>query len=92
MELTDMLRPDSGCTLANNYAVFRGIFELTGGNPCGGCGYYNGCEFLQKQSEAAHARRVRNFGQHSHETNTEISKRMGVSKRQVAKMRKNKEL
>lgn len=94
MELTDMIRPNSGCTLADEmkFTMFQGIFRLAAGNPCDGCSYHSGCEFLREQLNAAHSRRVRNFGQHSHETNAEIAKRMGMSKRQVAKMRKKGEL
>ncbi len=94
MELTDMIRPNSGCTLANEmkFVMFQGLFKLTNGDPCEGCPHYSGCEFLQKLLNTAHARRMWNFKLHSHETNAEIAKRMGMSKRQVAKMRKKGEL
>ena len=94
MELVDMIRPGSECALANSmgFIMFQGLFRLTNGEPCAECSYHSGCEFLQKQLNAAHARRVRNFGQHSHETNAEIAKRMNISKRKVAKMRRKGEL
>ncbi len=94
MELVDMIRPDSECILANKmkFAMFKGLFDLTNGDPCEGCAYYSGCEFLRKRLNTAHSRRVRNFALHSYETNAEIAKRMGMSKRQVAKMRKKGEL
>ncbi|KKM89178.1 hypothetical protein LCGC14_1251160 [marine sediment metagenome] len=96
MELVDMIRPNSGCALAkgSGFTVFQGLFKLTNGKPCWGCAYNipNECEFLRKQLDAAHTRRRWNFNQHSHETNAEIAKRMGMSKRQVAKMRKKGEL
>lgn len=94
MILTDMLRPSSGCTLANDmkFTMFQGLFNLTNGDPCDGCPHHSGCGFLREQLNTAHSRRVRNFGQHSHETNAEIAERMGISKRKVAKMRRRKEL
>jgi len=94
MELVDMIRPNSGCALAKGTG-FIAIFRLTNGQPCDGCAAHhtpNECEFLRKQLDAAHTRRRWNFNQHSHETNAEIAKRMGMSKRQVAKMRKKGEL
>ncbi len=94
MEFVDMIRSDSGCTLANSMklTMFQGLFKLTNGNPCDGCPYRSECGFLREQLNTAYSRRVRNFGQHSHETNAEIAKRMNISKRQVAKMRKKGEL
>ncbi|KKM94829.1 hypothetical protein LCGC14_1194550 [marine sediment metagenome] len=94
MEFVDMIRPDSGCTLANSegFVMFQGIFRLSAGNPCDGCPHHSGCAFLREQLNTAHSRRVSNFGLHSHETNAEIAKRMNISKRQVAKMRKKGEL
>jgi hypothetical protein len=91
----DMVRPDSGCALANDmgFSMFIELFNRTHNNPCDGCSYHSGCEFLRKQSGASRSRRLRGFfGQHSHETNAKIAKRKGISKRQVTKMRKRGEL
>ena len=94
MELVDMIRPGSGCKLSEDmeFAVFKYIYVESSGNPCDGCAYNQGCELSAKQSRAGFLKRQRNFGKVSFETNAEVAKRLNISKRQVAKMRKRGEL
>jgi len=90
----DMIRPDSGCILANDneYGIFAGVWRLSGGKPCAGCGDANDCEFRKTRAKAAQTRKARDFGKSKHKTNAEWAAELGVSKRQVGKMRKRGEL
>ena len=94
MELVDMIRPESGCKLAESteFAVFRYIYIGSLGKPCNECAYFQGCELLAKEAQAGFSRRQKNFGKVDFETNAKIAKRLNVSKRQVAKMRKRGEI
>jgi len=87
----DMIRPGSGCEFAKDFNVFRVIFKLTNGNPCKGCGDSSGCEFLKKTMVkiVGHEGVRRLLGR---KTNAELAKELGVSKRQIAKMRKRGEI
>lgn len=105
-ELTDMMQLDSGCKLAGDvgFILFKGIYDLTKGNPCDGCPYdasraadrisfaTSPCEFINEKTAKEKQVKAANFGKHAHETNAEIGERLGVSGRQVAKMRKRGEL
>ena len=87
----DMIRPGSGCELAGEMAVFQVIFAMSQGNPCLGCGFAKGCEFLKKTMVklVGHEAVRRLIGG---KTNAELAKEKGVSKRQIAKMRKRGEI
>ena len=94
MELVDMIRPESGCRLAEEteFSVFQYVYNKSKGNPCGGCAYNRECELLDKQFRADFLKKQKNFGKANFETNAEIAKRLNISKRQVAKMRKRDEI
>jgi len=94
IELVDMIRPHSGCKLAEvtHLVVFQHIYETSNGDPCNGCIYNKKCELLARQAEKDLLRRQESFGKVRFETNAKIAERLGISKRQVAKMRKNREL
>jgi len=88
----DLIRPDSGCKLVEEcgYAIFKGVFDHSGGDPCNGCPYEEGpkCQFLITIKLKASQRRRENFGKVSFKTNAKIAEEKGISKRQVAKMRR----
>jgi len=88
----DLIRPNSGCKLAESmsFSMFQGLCERTK-NICDGCAF-NPCEKMRKDKERDKAMRRANFGTHTHKTNAEIAKEMGISKRQVSKMKKKGEL
>ena len=89
MEFVDMIRPGAGCKLAEaGFAVFQHIYNTSNGDPCDGCGYNQGCELLEKEAKDSRLRKQGNFGKVGFETNAEIAERLGISKRQVVKMRK----
>jgi hypothetical protein len=94
MELVDMIRPQSGCELAEDlqFSVFKHIYDTSNGDPCDGCAHKQGCAFLTSQAHNESSRRRENFGKVGFETNAKIAERLGISKRQVAKMRKKGEL
>ncbi len=88
----DMVRPDSGCDLANNspFAIFQGVFDATNGELCDGCGYHNGCTFMLKRALKGVPRVCTGFGASPYrETVAEIAKKLGISRRQVRKMRRD---
>ena len=93
-----MTHSQSGCTLAKEYDIFKGVFALTNGNPCHGCGFEGGCKFLEKQKIKEKEQKIKNFGKVNFETNAQIAKRltkkMGkeITSRQVSKMRRRGEL
>jgi len=97
----DMIRPHSGCDLAATtpYAMFRGLFVVTNGNPCDGCAHARNCDFLIKQRAHERELKVKNFGKVNFETNAQIAGRLTkegrrgtVTPRQVSKMRKRGEI
>lgn len=94
MEFVDMIRPGSGCRLAEEmeFSVFQYVYIGSLGNPCKGCAYIQKCKLLAKQARDAFSRKQKNFGKANFETNAEIAKRLNISKRQVAKMRKRGEV
>lgn len=90
IEFVDMIRPQSGCKLAEdlNFAVFQHIYNTSNGNPCDGCAHNRGCELLARQAKKEFQRRQENFGKVRFETNAQIAERLGVSKRQASKMKR----
>lgn len=90
IELADYLR--SSCALLSPSPVMLiEIYNRSNGDPCYGCGYANNCQTKHDLKLAA-KQKSRGQGIYLGETNAEIAKRLGISKRQVAKMRKNGEL
>lgn len=88
-----MLRPDwffeNGCELCKpSPDIFFAVFMATNGNPCDGCNCKDTCPaFPLITHPAAKAQPTKKV-----ETNADIAERLGVSKRQVAKMRQRGEL
>ena len=94
MEFADFIRPGSGCKLSESmeFALFQYIYIGSLAKPCDGCAYIQGCKLLAKEASAHFSRKQKNFGKVNFETNAEIAKRLNVSKRQAAKMRKRGEI
>jgi len=90
----DMAQPNSGCDVAEGMDIimFKGLFEITGGNICPECVERDQCAFQERRKSLKKAAHAVRFGNHGHKTNAEYATDMGVSKRQVAKMRKRGEL
>jgi len=90
MEFVDMIRPQSGCKLAEDlhFAVFEHIYNTSKRYPCGGCVYKQKCELLARQVRGEFLRHQENFSKVGFETNAQIAKRLGISKRQASKMKK----
>jgi hypothetical protein len=81
----------NGCELAKpKHEILAGIWNLTGGDPCTGCALQKSCEAIWKIRKA-HGGKKRKFTKPV-ETNAIIAKRLGISTRQVSKMRKRGEI
>ena len=80
---------DEKCQLAtSNVLVFEGIYKMTNMNPCHGCGYNhnNKCPvFLKFKREGGIP--IRNPKYPSLMTNAQLASELGISKRQVSKLR-----
>lgn len=63
------------------------IYRLTNGDPCKECGYAHECS-VKKVFELRRLHRNSSFKTGIGETNAELAKRLGISKRQASKMRK----
>lgn len=85
-ELSDMLK--SSCELKQpSVNILIGVYNATNGHPCEGCALKKDCGArhnleLSKQHHRRFQPSVRT------ETNADTAKRLGISKRQVSKMRK----
>lgn len=90
-KFVDMIRPKSGCDLANDYGYFKGIWDSSNGNPCWGCGS-NPCAFLNKKEAKTKEKRKAKFMKVDFQTNAELAKEMGITKRQVSRLKKRGEL
>ena len=89
-ELSDMLK--SSCQLKNpRVEILIGIYHATNGSPCDGCGYKYDCQ-ARHEIELAAMKNKRFNSLKVTETNSQIAKRLGISKRQVSKMRKEGKL
>lgn len=85
-ELEDLLR--SSCWFAKTKPnVLILIYFLTGKDPCAKCNMKNDCKALNDLGRHKHRPKI-----HGAETNAEIAERLGVTPRQVSKMRKRGEL
>jgi hypothetical protein len=79
---TDYIR--SSCELAKE-KMFLGLWQITGEYPCNGCGY----EKCRARKELEIKNTLKPIPGKHFETNAQIASRLGVSKRQVAKMRRD---
>jgi hypothetical protein len=87
IELVDYVR--SSCKLAEQFQVIKYIYGETNGKPCDGCAYqYDGCS--AKTTLMDRATRSRGNGKRvaPEETNKQTATRMGITPRQVSKMKK----
>lgn len=83
--LHDFLKSD--CELLEpNRAVFIGLYNVTNGRPCDDCVIKTHCK-ARHDLETVNVKK-RSGNTMEHETNQRIAERIGVSKRQVSKMRK----
>ncbi len=82
---TDYIR--SSCELAKE-KMFLGLWQVTGEYPCPGCAYENSCRARKELEFKNNPNKSPIPGKHF-ETNAQIASRLGVSKRQVAKMRRD---
>ena len=72
---------EAGCKLADPILIFAGIYQLTNGQPCNGCSYKNGCTAIHKINTTKNAKKS------SLMTNAQLASELGISKRQVSKLR-----
>ncbi|MCK4977448.1 MAG: hypothetical protein KAS36_11005 [Anaerolineales bacterium] len=93
-KMRDLIMPNSGCelieTFGTNVTAFIQLCNRTH-DVCDGCAY-NPCVRMIKLQEKEVELRKRNFGKVNFETNVEIAERLGISKRQAAKMKKRGEI
>lgn len=86
IEMTDYRKVD--CQLwKDNPAIFMGLYKEVNGNVCDGCGFNlsNECKGYR---EIALIKNHQTAGLRKYKTNAELAAELGVSKRQVSKMRK----
>jgi len=82
IELVDYVRSD--CEL-HKHGLFVGIYHATNGNPCIGCAYFENCTVVTALMSKAN---ISTRHRLTTETNKETATRMGITPRQVSKMRK----
>jgi len=88
IELSDYLRSD--CDLLKpSPVILMAIYDMSGGDPCRDCASRNYCITRKRLIEKANNK---TSVKANVETNAEIANRMGLSKRQVSKMRKRGDL
>ena len=86
ISLLDYLLSD--CKLAQpSPIVLMEIYRMTNGDPCKDCGYAPKCS-VKKRFELKKMHKNSGFKTGIGETNAELAKRLGISKRQASKMRK----
>ncbi len=82
----------TGCNYHDeNQDKFKRAYQLYNGNPCQVCVYKNTCKKLSDKKSWL-AGEIYIAPSTEVKTNAEIAKELGISKRQVAKMRKRGEL
>jgi hypothetical protein len=89
-----LLKPDSGCELCDSFGAHVSAFIdlcTQTHDICDGCAF-NPCKFIERSVMEERQRRAENFGKVNFETNAQIAERLGISKRQAAKMRKRGEI
>ena len=71
------------CELFNNSPmIFIGIYNLSSGKPCMGCAWESGCECKKNLNKSS------SKPKELKPTNAELGVRLGISGRQVSKLRK----
>ena len=84
IELADYMLSD--CDLLKpSPVILMSIYDMSGGDPCRDCASINNCITRERLIEKANKR---TSVKANVETNAEIDNRLGLSKRQVSKMRK----
>lgn len=82
---------DNGCLLAYpNPDMLRGIHAATHGRPCDGCSHKRECATYRLVPMASAVNRA--AADASRETDPEVAARLGITKRQAAKMRQRGEV
>ena len=78
---------DAGCELIRPFPIFLGIYSLSSGQPCAGCGYdHDGkCEAKRK---ILHAAQTKPEIQSPTETTREMAARLGVSLSEARRIRR----
>lgn len=82
IELVDYVRSD--CEL-HKLGLLIGIYRATNGNPCIGCAHFGNCTAVTTLMSKSN---VSTRNKMLYETNKETAARMGITPRQVSKMRK----
>jgi len=75
----------NGCELRTDRILLTGLYLATGGNPCKECTCQDTCPAWKAIKRGPHPVPIT-------ETNADIAGRLGVSKRQISKMKKRGEL
>lgn len=79
---------EADCMLQHpNRRIFVSIYHGTNGRPCDGCVFKHNCK-QRHDLELVISSKKRTPKKPMRETNAEIAKRLGITKRQAAKMRK----
>jgi len=83
IELVDYVRSD--CEL-HKQGFLIGIYRATNGNPCIGCAHFMNCTAVDDLMSKAKIRTEYKLS--AEETNKQTAVRLGITPRQVSKMRK----
>ncbi len=84
---------DNDCMLREpDVVVLVGIYQMSNGDPCDGCAMHEECPAYPKLKAMPAVGDRPSSVQPARETNAQAAVRLGVSKRQVAKMRQRGEL
>jgi hypothetical protein len=82
----------NGCELQNpSMKMFEQVYSMSGGNPCDGCNCKDTCNAWPLVNTSS-SKSQPTTSTEKVETNAEIAARLGISKRQVAKRRKQGQL
>jgi len=87
---------ENGCLLQKGTDMLPEIYNLTQGEPCDGCAMWNECTpqklDAERRQAAINIEKAQKKWQRDHpygaETNAQIAERLGISKRQVSKCRR----
>jgi len=90
IELVDFIRSD--CKLLKpDVSILIEIYKLSNGDPCRECCYNGSCQVL-KSFQLKEYHKASGQTKYIGKTNQQIADELGISKRQVAKMRKRGEI
>ena len=81
---------EARCQLSDPILIFKGIYDLTNGKPCDGCGYKSGCTAIKKFSKeiiSTATTVIKNSKNPPLMSNAQLAAEFGISKRQVSKLR-----